>query len=46
LNTSDSMSPNAYNYWENRDSIVFYLPNSFNISYTEQYHYYRVRAYA
>jgi sialidase-1 len=43
LNTSNSASPYAYNYWENSTHCFFYVPYSYNVSYTGE-HNYQVRA--
>lgn len=43
LNTSPSVSPRAYNYWEENGYCHFYLPYHYNITYLG-YHYYQVRA--
>lgn len=44
LNTSNSASPYEYNYYENSTHCFFYVPYSYNISYTGDHHY-QVRAY-
>jgi len=46
LNTSASASYLGYNYWETDDGnyVIFYLPYLYNITYTENFHYYRVSA--
>lgn len=44
LNTSNSASPYAYNYWENSTHCFYYLPYVYNIT-DYGYDYYQVRTY-